>query len=112
MHCGIQHTVVIEILFFIQTVLVHIYFYRGFYRSVALVLLFKLKGDTGYRYKKLGHIISRNMATLADVGWKLLEFKARSKRSGIPLLRMICLRTPFCAVVLACVRACHFVKTT
>lgn len=76
------------------------------------VLLFKLKGDTGYSYKKLGNVISGNMATLADVGWKLLEFKARSKRSGIPLLRMIYLRTPFCAVVLACVRACHFVKTT
>lgn len=100
------------IFFFIQRVLVRIYFYSGVYRSVALALLFKSKGDTGYSYKKLGNIISGNMATLADVGWKLLEFKARSKRSGIPLLRMICLRTPFCAVVLACDRACHFVKTT
>lgn len=53
------------------------------------------------------------MATLADVGWKLLEFKARSKRSGItfrwvtpPRMEFICLF----AIVLVFVWGRQFVK--
>lgn len=40
-----------------------------------------MSSETAQLYE--GIDILRNMASLADVGWKLLEFKARSKRSGL-----------------------------
>lgn len=45
------------------------------------LLLWRMSSETAQLYKEFD--ILRNMASLADVGWKLLEFKARSKRSGL-----------------------------
>ena len=49
----------------------------------ASLLCFILKDDTGnpLTFRHIRHFV--NMASLADVGWKLLEFKSRSKRSGL-----------------------------
>lgn len=46
-------------------------------------LCFISKDDTGnpLTFWHIRHFV--NMASLADVGWKLLEFKSRSKRSGL-----------------------------
>ncbi len=74
-------------------------------------LRFILKGDTGnpLTFKILWQRV--NMASLADVGWKLLEFKARSKRSGltfftlhytvqyrpiVPVVPALCVRLSVC----------------
>lgn len=43
-----------------------------------LLLFWRMSSETAQLYD-----ILLNMASLADVGWKLLEFKARSKRSGL-----------------------------
>lgn len=73
---------------------------------------FKLMGANGYSFRNKRTLLNRNMATLADVGWKLLEFKARSKRSGITLLSVTPPRSflGFFAIVLVFVWSCQFVK--
>lgn len=74
---------------------------------------FKLMGANGYSFRNQRTLLNRNMATLADVGWKLLEFKARSKRSGIILLSVTPPRMEFFfffAIVLVFVWSCQIVK--